>query len=248
MGRMGDGPPLILLHSGLSDSRLWAVHLQALAEHFTVIYYDLPGFGASEMHPQPYSHLDDLLSVMAYNQIEQTHLLGMSLGGMIALDFALTYPERVTKLVLPAASIRGYAYPNAYKWVAEYLHALEDGPDASTDFWLRQPMFETLQHHPKARALTRRMIHDNVEAWSPIAERPDTLWPPTETIERLHELNMPTLVMIGEKDLPDLVSCANLLTANIPNARQITYANVGHHFPLEIPEQFLEDLIAFLQE
>lgn len=248
MGRMGNGPPVILLHSGLADSRLWAVHLTALAEHFTVIYYDLPGFGETEMHPHPYSHLEDLLSVMAYNEIGRAHVVGMSLGGMIALDFALQYPDAVEKLVLPAASVRGYHFPNAYQWIDAYMYALEDGPDASTAFWLDQPMFDTLIDHPKARALTRVMLRDNVDAWSPIADKPETIWPPGDTIHRLNELAMPTLVMVGERDMPDLVSCANLLAANIPHAELITYPSVGHHFPLEIPDQFTRDLIAFLGE
>lgn len=244
----GEGPPLIMLHSGLADSRLWTPILDDLAAHFTVITYDLPGFGKSEQHPYNFSHLDDLLSVMTYLGIERTHLLGISLGGMIVLDFAAQYPERVDKLVLPAASMRGYAFPNAFKWIEDYMAALQGGPETSTDFWLQQPMFDTLTDKPEARTLTRRMIRENYTAWSPIANKPEVTWPTDAPVEHLNNFDMDTLVMIGANDLPDLVSCANLLSANIPNVRQITYPNVGHHFVLEIPDQFSRDLIAFLQE
>lgn len=245
----GRGESLILLHSGLADSRMWKGQMAALAAHFHVLRYDLPGFGQSATHPAPFSYLDDLLLIMRHFEIESAHLVGLSLGGMIALDFALEHPHRVKKLVLPAASIRGYDYVHAAEWVADYLAALSRGRAASVKFWLDHPNFRSAKAaHPEVFAALRDMLLENFLAWNPFSNKPEVIWPPQASIERLEDISAPTLVMIGEHDTKDLIACADTLARRIPHAQKIEYPRVGHHFPMEIPERFNSDLIAFLQE
>lgn len=243
----GAGDSLILIHGGLVDSRMWDAHMTSLADHFFVVRYDLPGFGQSERHPEPFSYLDDLLLIMSSLSIEKAHLVGVSLGGMVALDFALEYPHRVDKLVLPAASVRGYDYTDAQDWVQDYFNALHAGRKAAVNFWLEHQLFATAKDHPKAYKKMRRMLYDNFPAWNPVADKPQVLWPEPETVQRLGEINADTLVMIGNEDTTDLIGCADTLSTAIPGAEKIEYSGVGHHFPMEIPVQFTADLIAFLQ-
>ncbi len=242
----GNGDSLILIHGGLVDSRMWDAHMETLAQHFFVVRYDLPGFGQSEVHPEPFSYLDDLLLIMSSLNIESAHLVGMSLGGMVALDFALEYPHRVEKLVLPAASVRGYDYTDAQDWVQDYFNALHAGRKAAVNFWLEHQLFATARAYPRAYRKMQRMLYDNFNAWNPVADKPQVLWPEPETVQRLSNIHADTLVMIGEEDTTDLIGCADTLSSNIPGAQKIEYPAVGHHFPMEIPAQFTDDLITFL--
>lgn len=244
----GAGDTLILIHGGLVDSRMWDDHLAPLAEHFHVVRYDLAGFGQSDPHAAAFSYLDDLLLLMSSLNIEHAHLVGLSLGGMVALDFALEYPHRVKKLVLPAASVRGYDYQDAQDWVQAYFSALAAGRKAAVAFWLSHPLFATAKGYPKAYKRMKRMLYDNFNAWNPVSNKPEVIWPEPETIQRLGDLRAPTLVMSGAADTADLRGCADILAATIPNVQRIDYPDAGHHFPMEIPAPFIADLIAFLQD
>jgi 3-oxoadipate enol-lactonase len=93
----GAGPALVLLHGGLADSRMFDDQVAALARRYRVVRYELHGFGRSGMPQQPYTHHEALLGLLRHLGIDRTALLGMSLGGSIAVDFALTYPETVAR-------------------------------------------------------------------------------------------------------------------------------------------------------
>ena len=107
----GAGFPLVLLHAGVCDRRMWDEQLPALAEHFRVLRYDQRGFGETRMPLGPFSHLADLEGLLAALAIERAHLLGSSKGGQCALDFTLAHPERVGGLVLVCSGPSGYQPP-----------------------------------------------------------------------------------------------------------------------------------------
>ena len=102
----GKGPAVVLIHGGLVDSRLWNGQFEKFARHFKVIRYDLRGFGRSDFSYGPYSHVADLHSLLTYLKIESASLVGLSLGGIIAADFAIEHPEMVEKLVLTSSGLR----------------------------------------------------------------------------------------------------------------------------------------------
>ena len=100
----GDGPPVVLLHEGIVDSRSWSKVVPLLAPHHTVVTYDQRGYGRSPRPDGPYSLVDDLGSVLDAAGLERAALVGTSRGGRIAIDFTLTHPERVTALVTVAVA------------------------------------------------------------------------------------------------------------------------------------------------
>ncbi len=106
---LGQGHPVILIHGGFGDRRMWDQQFQELAAHYLVVRYDHRGFGRSSFPDQPYSPIEDLLRLMEELKIQQAHVVGNSIGGSLALDFALQYPERVNRMVLVAAG--GTALP-----------------------------------------------------------------------------------------------------------------------------------------
>src|ERR1700729_224935 len=91
----GDGPPLVLLHPGIGDSRIWAPVLPALTERYRVIRYDARGFGESPAPSAKYSLLRDLVAVLGHFGVQRTAIVGCSQGGASALGLALSQPERV---------------------------------------------------------------------------------------------------------------------------------------------------------
>jgi 3-oxoadipate enol-lactonase len=104
----GEGEPLVFVHAGIADSRMWEGQVAAFAERYKVIRYDLRGFGKTEMVEGPFSHHEDLRGLLDFLGLERTHLVGCSMGGGAVLDFALEYPERVGDLVLVGSAIGGF--------------------------------------------------------------------------------------------------------------------------------------------
>src|SRR5262245_18221854 len=98
--RAGTGAAVALLHSGVCDSRMWDPQWVPLAESVTVVRFDLRGFGRAPLPPGSYSDAVDVASVLDAVGIERTHLVGSSLGGRVAMEFATRYSERVVRLVL----------------------------------------------------------------------------------------------------------------------------------------------------
>src|SRR5712692_4395233 len=105
---LGEGHPLVLLHGGYMDGRMWDDQFAVFAERYWVVRYDIRGFGKSKMPQVPYSNVQDLYELLKHLQIEKAYLLGLSLGGMIAIDFTLEHPEMVDALVLVGAAMSGF--------------------------------------------------------------------------------------------------------------------------------------------
>ncbi len=105
----GTGHPLVLLHGGLVDSGLWEPQFPVFAQHFRTIRYDLRGHGrSSDAGPGPFSHIEDLHTLLGVLEIARAHILGLSMSGAIVVDFALAHREMVTVLLPVAAGLSGY--------------------------------------------------------------------------------------------------------------------------------------------
>src|SRR5215213_4652070 len=109
----GQGPPLLLIHARIADSRMWDDSLQALARHYTVLRYDLRGHGRSPMPSGSFSHVADLARLLQLLSLPRASLIGSSIGGEIAIDFALECPEQVMALITVASA------PSGYQWSPE---------------------------------------------------------------------------------------------------------------------------------
>ena len=108
--REGAGFPVIFLHAGVADSRMWEAQAGAFTQQFEVVRPDLRGFGQSELPPIPWSPVQDLLGLIDELGLKPAHLIGCSLGGSVAIDFALDHPDRISKLVLVGSAIGGFTF------------------------------------------------------------------------------------------------------------------------------------------
>ena len=160
---LGKGAPVILIHGGFGDRRMWDDQFTPLAQAFKVIRYDHRGFGKSPAAGQAYSPVDDLVKLMDHLDLKRANLVGNSMGGTLALDFALLQPMRTGAVVVIASTAAGYPTPEEDRRSVETVMnaARRDGTGAAVDLWLKHPMVNVTANHPDAGPRLRAMIEDN---------------------------------------------------------------------------------------
>jgi 3-oxoadipate enol-lactonase len=239
---VGEGPTIVLIHGGLVDRRLWDNQVAALAGDHQVIRYDLRGLGRSSVPEGPFSHLDDLDRLLDALAVGRAVLVGLSLGGMIAMDYTLEHPARVRALVLAAPGLRGYEWAPNPAIEAAYL-LLSDDPRRGIALLLETGMGGATA---ESQALLHRMVTENLRGWSQaIPER--MRWPSPPTLERLGEIVVPALVLVGTHDEPALREIANTIATVVPNASLITLPGAKHHLNLDRPSEFMTEVRRFLE-
>jgi 3-oxoadipate enol-lactonase len=242
----GQGQPLVLIHGFALDHRLWDEQFLDYGRRFRVLRYDLRGFGRSDppVARQPYQHADDLRTLLDHFEMDQAGLVGLSLGGFVALNAALSFPSRVSALVLVDAFLAGS--PMSPEWDAEvgpiWREAAALGLPASKERWYQIRLFETTRANPQAAPRLARMTSDWT-GWQFANRDPENT--PALTESRLSQVRAPALVVVGEHDLPDFQAMARALQA-IPLARLVTVPGAGHLPPLEAPSLFDALVLGFL--
>jgi len=238
----GRGDAVVFIHAGWVDARMWAPQVREFARDHRVITYDLCGFGASPAGTQPCRDITDLSALLDALGIDRAALVGTSLGGMVALDFAIRNPARVSALVLanPAVSGRVFSQESLARWnhVEELLskgHAAAALAARLEDRWLAPSL-----KNATAAPTLREMVRDNLRA----AATRLILNPPAAG--RLAEVTMPTLLLLGDGDHPDMHEMIAFLAHGIAKAQRATVPG-GHFANLENPEAFNRALRQFLQ-
>ena len=249
--REGHGPHVVLLHAGVADLRMWEPQVSAFAKHFDVIRPDQRGFGDSELPPKPWSPLADLLSLMDQLSLESAHLVGCSMGGALAIDFALDHPERISKLVLVGSAIGGFTFkPEHAHLFAEASAARAAGDlDALNEAMLH--LFLDGPERPRgyvAEPLRKLFLDMNGHALRVDFEKAPTKEPDPVAVRRLHEIDAPTLVVVGDKDVPTVMEAADLLMNSIPDVQKTVIEDAAHLPNLEHPNEFNRAVLDFLVE
>jgi 3-oxoadipate enol-lactonase len=247
--RSGDGLPVIFLHAGIADSRMWEPQAALFAKHFDVIRPDRRGFGESELPTARWSPVADLLALMDQLALKPAHLVGCSIGGRLAIDFALDHPERVSKLVLVAPGVGGAKFGERYPELGAEVTAAEEAHDlaavnqAEMYLWLDGPR--------RRRGYVRQPLRDLfLDMNGRSLQRDFTLAPIEEidppAVERLHEITAPTLVVVGDEDLPPVLDTVDLLMEQVPHARKRIIHDAAHLPNLEHPDEFNRLVLEFL--
>lgn len=250
----GQGHPLVLIHAGVADHTMWDAHAPVLASRFRVIRYDTRGYGKSRTQDTPFSNRQDLLDLLDHLQVPAAHLIGISRGGQIALDFTLEHPDRVTALVLVASGMSGWDFPAGQEDPAEAaafeaLEAAEQAgdwerlADLETAMWADGPGQSASRIAPELRRRVWRWIYQNNTRTDGKAE-PVPLDPPAAG--RLGEVRVPTLILWGDLDTKAILLIAPALANGIAGARQVLFPGIAHMLPLEIPDEFNAAVLSFL--
>jgi pimeloyl-ACP methyl ester carboxylesterase len=248
----GDGSAVVLIHPGLWDARAWDAQFDVLAERYRVLRYDVRGYGRST-RPEPgvpYSHVRDLVAVMDAAGIERAALIGNSMGGSIALDVALTHPDRVSALVLVASAVGGLPDTDEDEaWWDERWPALEAAIEAGDlerarrlqmDIWAPLGIDD-----PNGRRIFEISM-DNAHELTMDESDAEALEPPA--IERLGEIAAPVLILPADMDPPWMARANATLVEGIPNARTVHIARVDHVIPMRAPGAFNEAVLMFLDD
>jgi len=251
----GEGEPFILIMGIGYDSTLWGLHqVPFFSEHFKTIVFDNRDVGRSSKATKPYSiadMADDLAGLMIGLDIERTHLLGLSMGGMIAQEFALRYPEKLNKLVLTgtgAANARSKFDPIS---IWNYVKAQDTNGlmfAAQQFIWL---FSESFNRNSEAVNQTLQMLASNPNPVSAEAyQRQAEAYVKHDTLDRLNQVTASTIVIAGEQDrLTPPWICKEVANA-IPNAKYELIMGEGssHVLPLERPDDFNQAVLSFLQK
>lgn len=245
---LGDGPPLLLVQGLGYGRRGWGPALELLGEDFFVVAYDNRGFGESDVPPGPYTARQlagDAVAILDAVGVERTHVVGASLGGMIAQEVALDWPDRVDRLVLACTTPGGpRSHPMPQQTVALMLEAPALPPDVAMRRFVENALGSTAP----------QSLVDEIVAYR-TANPPDPAgWQAQaaagaehDAIDRLGSLAAPTLVLFGEEDAVVDARNAELLAERIPEAHVERFENGGHLFFWEQPARFANLVREFLR-
>jgi 3-oxoadipate enol-lactonase len=243
----GTGHPLVLIHGFTLDTRMWDDQFEVLAQHYKTIRYDVRGFGRSAVPTdEDYTHADDLRALLEHLEIAHAHILGLSMGGEIAIDFALAYPEVADSVIAVDSALGGFQGQWCSKTLAAVLSTVREcGIPAAKKYWLGSDLFKPAMSKPRVAARLSQMIADYT-GWHLVNNDPARS-PDVPALQRLSEISAPTLVIVGEHDLSDFCAIANILHQHIPVASKVVLPGVGHMCNMEDPDQFNETVLSFLR-
>ena len=249
----GGGHPLTLLHAGVAHLRMWDGQVAAFAERYRVIRYDQRGFGRTTTEDVPFSNRQDLADLLGHLGVERTHLLGLSRGGRIAVDFTLERPEMVSALIAVAPGLGGFEAPPEAQaevdWseVERLLEAKEWEAlvEREVEIWGDGPGGPRGRLDPDVRRRLLEMGLENYRREQPEGQ-PQVLDPPANG--RLAEIRVPTLVVWGDRDTADTKAACERIVAGIPGARRVVVPGVAHMVNMERPEEFARLVLDFLDE
>jgi pimeloyl-ACP methyl ester carboxylesterase len=246
----GDGLPIVFLHAGVCDKRMWTEQMRAAADAgWHAIAYDRRGYGETISTDEPFSHLDDLEALLDALDIHAALFVGCSMGGGLAIDFALAHPGRVLGLVLIGTSVTGAPWTATAEERAIEM-AEEDAWDRGdldmlnkviTHQWLDGPRAKSGRVGADARALFMDMngiILRKPELTQEVA-RPKA-W------DRTEDVAAPALLIVGDEDFTALVERHETLSETMPNAFAVVLEGVAHIPSVERPDLVNSLLLQFL--
>ena len=250
----GEGTPFVMIHAGVADSRQWNNEFAAFASTHGVLRYDMRGYGQSEPAEGEFSHLNDLTGLLDALEIREPFvLMGCSMGGELAMDFAVSQPWRVKALIMVGSAPSGLEldipplakFADAERaWHAGDLDLLTE---IETQIW-----FDGAGRRPEqVNQDMRRLLYEmNYKALrnerSGLGKRlPNAMTP---AVERLSELSMPILVIVGEHDTPYILAAADYMQEHLLSAEKVVIADAAHLPNMDHPEEFQAIVRKFLQQ
>lgn len=252
--RHGKGAPLLLLHAGLQDHRMWAQQVEALAAQYEVITPDLPYHGQTTGLDTTLLAADVINLLLDSLGIPRASVAGLSMGSMVALDFVIAHPARVDKAVLMAPGLNGYERDHvldslSMAWDARFDQALQekDTVRAAVEFtktWatgiyrsgdsLQAPFYQYVY-----RTTLVNLRKHKLAGWPRLQRHPPA-------IDGLGTIQAPVLIIDGDKDLPLIGACSDYLARHIRGARRVKLKGVAHMLNLERPAEVNKLLLDFL--
>lgn len=243
----GRGTTVVLIPGANVDRRILSDLADVLAADHRVVSYDPRGYGRSGPWGEPYRAADDLIGLLDALKIDQAAVVGLSLGGRIALDATTEYPERFSSLVLLSPGLSGYEWSaDGYEWYAAVADAASaNDTTAIVNGWLESPFMRSAAADPNLRALLARLTTDNIEVW---LTADSEVGYPTPAIDQLNTIRVPALIIVGDRDSEDSRRIADVLSRRITDSELVSLPGVGHLPHLEAPDTTAASVVRFLAD
>jgi len=247
----GAGPGLLFLHAGVADSRMWDSEFDSFSDRFRVARFDTRGFGRSPMPSGSFAYHDDVAEVAREAGLGRATLIGCSFGANIAVDTCLAHPELVERLVLVAPGLVGGDDDEAMRRFGEEEEAalergdLEGATELNLRMWVDGPRRAPGQVDAAVRERVRVMQRDAFAVEMPESVARVRLDPPAS--ERLGEIRVPTLVVVGALDVPFILAATDRVQREVPGAQRFVIPDAAHMVTMERPAEFQRLLEDFLR-
>ena len=250
----GSGTPFVMIHAGIADCRMWEEEFETFSQSHQALRFDMRGYGKSLPVEGEFNIQADLEALLAKLDISAPIILmGCSMGGGLSIDFALSYPDRVAKLILVGSDPAGLELEAEWpdELFAQSEAAFEAGDVERVAELDMQIWFDGLgrsrhdvgpQARRKAYAMAKLVAEHELKGIGTHVRKTGA----RPAAEALHELTMPALIVIGENDLPYLKLAADYMTEKLPAATKLFIPNAGHLPNLEHPEVFRTAVLGFL--
>lgn len=212
---------IVFLHGFSLDHRMWEPQVNTFNNTFNILTNDLRGFGKSSIPTEAYSHHDDLLHLLIHLGVKNVHLVGLSMGGRVAIDFTLEHPDYVKTLTLFDTSLGGYKSEVDWK-----IQMINNDIGLAKNEWINHPVFKYSINNPEIKKKLALMLKDysgwhwmNGKSYEQVV---------SDAKDRLKEINVPTVVAVGEFDLEYFHNIARLIEQNIVNSKYVVIPDAGH--------------------
>ena len=248
----GKGEPLILIHGGLLDRRMWDGQFELFGRWSRVIRYDNRNDGLSRGTADSFSYHEDLNRLMDALGIQRARLLGFSQGGAIAIDFALTHPEKVSALVLVSSGLSGYEFRDSTLKLNQKKQseaAARKDMNGYIEYFQRSWTDGPHRTPEQVNRDVRQKVHDMVKTTLSKPEPDNTVIPlEPPALGRLSSIRVPTLCVVGDLDMPGIQEVAGLVLKAVPGSRKVVIKGAAHMVNMEKPEEFNEVVGEFLSK
>ncbi len=251
----GNGHSLLLIHAGFLDQRMWDEQFDHFAKDFSVIKYDVRGFGRSSRPVEKYSDVEDLYTLLTHLKVEKAYVVGVSNGGRIAIDFTITHPSMVDALVLVGSGVSGYETTGSEEdrvW-GEFEKQVEgpqqlaakegrvaDAVRIDVDTW-------AAAQSPANRERILKMAMDNSHIHTDPPSRLQ-VHPTPPGFKRFSEIRTPTLIIFGDQDVPGMRLVAQQLHTKIPGSELVEIQGADHIVNMSKPDEFYRTVLDFLRK
>ena len=238
----GDGEPLVLVHAGIADARMWDEQVPVFAREYRVIRYDMRGFGRSAPAEGAYAHHEDLRELLDFLGVDRASFVGCSMGGAVVIDFALENPQRAEALILVGSAVGGFDLDvaSAEEWdevvVADAAGDLRRVSELEVRMWVDGPERSPDAVDSTVRDLVREM--NLIALQNEALEIGEEREPETPAVDRLGDIRYPVLILVGDHDRPGVLAAAERLDEEIPDARKVVIPGTAHLPNMERPKEF----------
>ena len=241
----GSGKVIILIHDGMLHREVWNDQFSLFSRDYKVVRYDRRGYGKSSPATGSYTHLEDLEALYEQLNIDSAILIGCSSGGALCIDFTLDNPEKVNGLVLVGAVVGGFSYTrhmlNRGGHLPDHFDSeLEEGIYYATD-----DPYEIYSENTEVKSKAVEMLENYPQR---IYRRQQYIRRDVPSYLRLNEIKTPTLIMVGEFDIPDVHAHSGAINAGILGSKRLIIPESGHLIPMEQPELFNETVMEFIND